>query len=171
MEVSFVSYCNLVRLCGGTLLGDLLVIPGTMLSVLPEVREHGQGSLCILYTDQLVVRHLRGLDWSLDHCTFYHIESLVHCVRAYDHDVWTRLNAGSPPACPVASSPPKTLQSWCGHPHPVVDPCSCHGHPISVAPKRPAGTGENLAMKKTGQWRARTPGLEINHLLSHPGQL
>lgn len=82
-----------------------------MLSVLPEVREHGLGSLCILYTDQWVVRHLRGLDWSLDHCTFYHINSLVHCVRAYDHDVWTLLNARSPPACPLASSPSQTLQS------------------------------------------------------------
>lgn len=81
-EVSFVSYCNFTRLRWGALLADLLAIPGTMLSVLPEVREHGQGCLCILYADQLVVRHLRGLDWSLDHCTFYHIDSLVHCVRA-----------------------------------------------------------------------------------------
>lgn len=80
MEASFVSYCNLVRLHGGALLADLLVIPRTMLSVLPEVQEHGQGSQCIRYTDQLVVRHLCGLDWSLDHHTFYHIDSLVHCV-------------------------------------------------------------------------------------------
>ena len=47
----------------------------------------------------------------------------------------------------MASSPPEALQPWCGHPHPVVDPCSCQGHPIPVAPKRPAGRGENLAMK------------------------
>ena len=127
MEVSFVSYCNLVRLYGVTLLVDLLVIAGTMLSVLPEVREHGQGSLCILYTDQLVVRRLRRLDWSLDHCTFYHIESLVHCVRAYDHDVWTCLNAGSPSACPWPPAPQRPsssgvdtpIQSWT--PAPAMD--------------------------------------------------
>ena len=81
--------------------------------------EHGQGSLGILYTDRSVVRHLHGLDRSPDLCTFYHIHSLVDSVRAYDHEVWTGKIGGSPPACHVASSPPQTLQSCHGHPHPI----------------------------------------------------
>ena len=61
------------------------------------------GSFCLGYTDCSLVRHLQGLDWSLDHCTFF-IDSLVHCAQAYNHDVWTCKISGSPPACPMASS-------------------------------------------------------------------
>ena len=69
-----------------------------MLSVLPGVWELSQGSLCIRYTDNSVVRHLYELDRPLGHCTFYLIDSLVHCVQAYDHDVWTHKIGGSPTA-------------------------------------------------------------------------
>ncbi|XP_046299271.1 regucalcin-like, partial [Marmota monax] len=33
--------------------------------------------------------HPNGLDWSLDHCTLYHVDSLVYCVRAYDYNMQT----------------------------------------------------------------------------------
>uniref|UniRef100_A0A8C5YYX0 Regucalcin n=1 Tax=Marmota marmota marmota TaxID=9994 RepID=A0A8C5YYX0_MARMA len=33
--------------------------------------------------------HPNGLDWSLDHCTLYHVDSLVYSVRAYDYNVQT----------------------------------------------------------------------------------
>ncbi|XP_055991068.1 regucalcin-like [Sorex fumeus] len=61
----------------------------------PGVWEPGQGSLYTLYADHSVVRYLHGLgipnglDWSLDHRTFYHIDSLDRCVRAYDYQVET----------------------------------------------------------------------------------
>lgn len=61
----------------------------------PGVWEPGQGSLYTLYTDHSVVRYLHGLgipnglDWSLDHRTFYHIDSLDRCVRAYDYQMET----------------------------------------------------------------------------------
>ncbi|XP_045402544.1 regucalcin-like [Lemur catta] len=59
----------------------------------PGVWERGQGSLYTLQADGSVVRRLdglgipNGLDWSLDHGTFYHVDSLEHCVRAYDYDL------------------------------------------------------------------------------------
>nr|XP_010600829.1 regucalcin-like [Loxodonta africana] len=61
----------------------------------PGVWERGQGSLYTLYADGSVVRHLdrlgisNGLDWSLDHRTFYHVDSLEYVVRAYDYDLPT----------------------------------------------------------------------------------
>lgn len=128
MEVSFVSYCNLVRLPGGTLLVDLLVIPGTMLSVLPKC-----GSMA-----RAPCAYSTLTSWWSGTCTGWTgpINSLVLRVRAYICDVWTHKIGGSPPACPRASSSRQTLQSWCGHPHLVMDSCSCRGHPIPLAPKR-----------------------------------
>ncbi|KAM5127297.1 regucalcin-like isoform 1-T6 [Callospermophilus lateralis] len=61
----------------------------------PGVWEPGQGSLYTLYADRSVVRQLdqlgipNGLDWSLDHRTLYHVDSLDYSVRAYDYDVQT----------------------------------------------------------------------------------
>uniref|UniRef100_A0A8C0ZNX8 Regucalcin n=1 Tax=Castor canadensis TaxID=51338 RepID=A0A8C0ZNX8_CASCN len=61
----------------------------------PGVWEPRQGSLYSLHADYSVVRHLdrlgipNGLDWSPDHRTFYHVDSLEYCVRAYDYDVQT----------------------------------------------------------------------------------
>ncbi|XP_073918568.1 regucalcin-like isoform X2 [Castor canadensis] len=61
----------------------------------PGVWEPRQGSLYSLHADYSVVRHLErlgipnGLDWSPDHRTFYHVDSLEYCVRAYDYDVQT----------------------------------------------------------------------------------
>ncbi|XP_077890143.1 regucalcin-like isoform X3 [Ictidomys tridecemlineatus] len=61
----------------------------------PGVWEPGQGSLYTLFADCPVVRQLdqlgihNGLDWSLDHRTLYHVDSLDYSVRAYDYDVQT----------------------------------------------------------------------------------
>nr|XP_027780854.1 regucalcin-like [Marmota flaviventris] len=61
----------------------------------PGLWEPGQGSLYTLYADRSVVRQLdqlgipNGLDWSLDHRTLYHVDSLDYSVRAYDYDVQT----------------------------------------------------------------------------------
>ncbi|VTJ91983.1 Hypothetical predicted protein, partial [Marmota monax] len=33
--------------------------------------------------------HPNRLDWSLDHRTLYHVDSLVYSVRAYDYNVQT----------------------------------------------------------------------------------
>ncbi|XP_015332646.2 regucalcin-like [Marmota marmota marmota] len=61
----------------------------------PGLWEAGQGSLYTLYADRSVVRQLdqlgipNGLDWSLDHRTLYHVDSLDYSVRAYDYDVPT----------------------------------------------------------------------------------
>ncbi|XP_053435769.1 regucalcin-like isoform X2 [Nycticebus coucang] len=61
----------------------------------PGMWARGQGSLYTLYGDGSVVRHLEGLgipnglDWSLDHRTFYHVDSLDYCVRAFDYDIQT----------------------------------------------------------------------------------
>ncbi|XP_006164595.1 regucalcin-like [Tupaia chinensis] len=61
----------------------------------PGVWEPGQGSLYALDAERSVVRHLsrlgipNGLDWSLDHRIFYHVDSLDYAVRAYDYDVAT----------------------------------------------------------------------------------
>ncbi|XP_075415830.1 regucalcin-like [Tenrec ecaudatus] len=59
----------------------------------PGVWAHGQGSLYTLYADGSVVRQQDGLgipngmDWSLDHRTFYHVDSLQYAVHAYDYDL------------------------------------------------------------------------------------
>ena len=74
-----------------------------MLKCPPRSMGASLGSLRIVHTDCSVVRHLQGLDWSLDHCTFF-IHSLVPCAQACNHDVWTCKISGSPPACPMASS-------------------------------------------------------------------
>ncbi|XP_076966668.1 regucalcin-like [Callospermophilus lateralis] len=61
----------------------------------PGVWEPGQGSLYTLYTDHSVLRQLdqlgipNGLDWSLDHRTLYHMDSLDYSVRVYDYDLQT----------------------------------------------------------------------------------
>ncbi|XP_006903484.1 PREDICTED: regucalcin-like, partial [Elephantulus edwardii] len=61
----------------------------------PGVWEPGQGALYTLYADGSVVQQLdglgisNGLDWSLDHRTFYHVDSLDYAVRAYDYDTQT----------------------------------------------------------------------------------
>ncbi|KAG3273301.1 regucalcin-like [Ictidomys tridecemlineatus] len=61
----------------------------------PGMWEPGQGSLYTLFADRSVVRQLdqlgihNGLDWSLDHRTLYHVDSLDYSVRAYDYDVQT----------------------------------------------------------------------------------
>lgn len=69
---------------------------GTMaLEVSPGVLERKQGSLFTLHTDLSVVRHFdqvdlsNGLDWSLDHRTFYYIDSLTYLVEAFDYDINT----------------------------------------------------------------------------------
>ncbi|XP_068929017.1 regucalcin-like isoform X3 [Petaurus breviceps papuanus] len=59
----------------------------------PGVREKEQGSLYTLFSDCSVVRQLdrlgisNGLDWSLDHQIFYHIDSLTYAVHAFDYDL------------------------------------------------------------------------------------
>ncbi|XP_075855318.1 regucalcin-like [Microcebus murinus] len=61
----------------------------------PGEWQRGQGSLYSLQPDGSVARRLHGLgisnglDWSLDHRTFYHVDSLEYCVRAYDYDTHT----------------------------------------------------------------------------------
>ncbi|XP_006876320.1 PREDICTED: regucalcin-like [Chrysochloris asiatica] len=61
----------------------------------PGVWSHGQGSVYTLYADGSVMRHLdglgisNGLDWSMDHRTFYHVDSLGYTVQAYDYDLMT----------------------------------------------------------------------------------
>ncbi|KAM5189798.1 regucalcin-like [Callospermophilus lateralis] len=61
----------------------------------PGVWEPGQGSLYTLHADRSVVRQLNqlgipnGLDWSLDHRTLYHVDSLDYSVWSYDYDVQT----------------------------------------------------------------------------------
>uniref|UniRef100_A0A8C9P5U6 Regucalcin n=1 Tax=Spermophilus dauricus TaxID=99837 RepID=A0A8C9P5U6_SPEDA len=68
---------------------------GRFVASAPGVWEPGQGSLYTLYADRSVVRQLdqlgipNGLDWSLDHRTLYHVDSLDYSVRAYDYDVQT----------------------------------------------------------------------------------
>ncbi|XP_066562165.1 regucalcin [Amia ocellicauda] len=66
---------------------------GTMsLEVRPTVVERNQGSLFMLNPDHSVVRHFdqvdisNGMDWSLDHKTFYYIDSLSFKVDAFDYD-------------------------------------------------------------------------------------
>uniref|UniRef100_A0A8C6YX06 Regucalcin n=1 Tax=Nothoprocta perdicaria TaxID=30464 RepID=A0A8C6YX06_NOTPE len=59
----------------------------------PGVRARWQGALYTLYPDYSVVKQLdqldisNGLDWSLDHRTFFHIDSLTYAVHAFSYDV------------------------------------------------------------------------------------
>lgn len=57
--------------------------------------ERNQGSLYTLCPDLSVVKHFdqvdisNGLDWSLDHKTFFYIDSLSYSVDAFDYDIQT----------------------------------------------------------------------------------
>ncbi|XP_027582163.2 regucalcin [Pipra filicauda] len=61
----------------------------------PAVLERHQGSLYTLFSDLSVVKHFdqvdisNGLDWSLDHKTFFYIDSLSYSVDAFDYDLQT----------------------------------------------------------------------------------
>ncbi|XP_006009938.1 regucalcin isoform X2 [Latimeria chalumnae] len=70
------------------------VFAGTMaLEVRPAELERHQGSLYTLHADHSVVKHFdqvdisNGLDWSLDHKTFYYIDSLSFAVDAFNYDL------------------------------------------------------------------------------------
>ncbi|XP_052520814.1 regucalcin [Tympanuchus pallidicinctus] len=69
---------------------------GTMAEeIRPAVLESRQGSLYTLCPDHSVVKHFdqvdisNGLDWSLDHRTFFYIDSLTYSVDAFDYDLQT----------------------------------------------------------------------------------
>ncbi|KAH0624656.1 hypothetical protein JD844_032329 [Phrynosoma platyrhinos] len=69
---------------------------GTMAEeIRPAVLERHQGSLYTLFPDHSVVKHFdkvsisNGLDWSLDHRTFFYIDSLSYSVDAFDYDLQT----------------------------------------------------------------------------------
>lgn len=59
------------------------------------VRARQQGALYTLFPDHSVIKQLdhldisNGLDWSLDHRTFYHIDSLAYAVHSFSYDVCT----------------------------------------------------------------------------------
>lgn len=63
----------------------------------PGVRARRQGALYTLFPDHSVIKQLdqvdisNGLDWSLDHRTFFHIDSLAYAVHAFSYDVHTGL--------------------------------------------------------------------------------
>ncbi|XP_029458925.1 regucalcin [Rhinatrema bivittatum] len=69
---------------------------GTMAQELqPAVVERRQGSLFVLLPDHSVTKYFNqidisnGLDWSLDHKTFFYIDSLSYSVDAFDYDLKT----------------------------------------------------------------------------------
>ncbi|KAL4656864.1 regucalcin [Arapaima gigas] len=69
---------------------------GTMgLESKPAELERKQGALFTLNADHTVMKHFdqvdlsNGLDWSLDHQTFYYIDSLSYKVEAFDYDIVT----------------------------------------------------------------------------------
>lgn len=71
-------------------------ISGTMAEeTAPGVRARRQGALYTLFPDLSVIKQLdqvdisNGLDWSLDHRTFFHIDSLAYAVHAFNYDVHT----------------------------------------------------------------------------------
>ncbi|XP_060091083.1 regucalcin-like isoform X1 [Heteronotia binoei] len=61
----------------------------------PGVRARCQGALYTLFPDYSVVKQLdhvnisNGLEWSLDHRIFFHIDSLAYAVHAYNYDECT----------------------------------------------------------------------------------
>lgn len=61
----------------------------------PGVRARRQGALYTLFPNHSVIKQLdqvdisNGLDWSLDHRTFFHIDSLAYAVHAFSYDVHT----------------------------------------------------------------------------------
>ena len=65
------------------------------IEVRPGELERKQGSLYTLYPNHTVVKHFdqvdisNGLEWSLDHRTFYYIDSLAYTVDAFDYDLST----------------------------------------------------------------------------------
>ncbi|XP_034287290.1 regucalcin [Pantherophis guttatus] len=72
------------------------LVAGTMSQeIRPAVVERHQGSLYTLFSDHSVVKHFdkvdisNGLDWSLDHRTFFYIDSLSYHVDAFDYDLQT----------------------------------------------------------------------------------
>lgn len=69
---------------------------GTMAEeIRPAVLEREQGSFYTLLPDHSIVKHFNkvdisnGLDWSLDHRTFFYIDSLSYAVDAFDYDLHT----------------------------------------------------------------------------------
>ncbi|KAM6446375.1 regucalcin isoform 1-T3 [Liasis olivaceus] len=69
---------------------------GTMAEeIRPAVLERHQGSLYTLFPDHSVVKNFdkvdisNGLDWSLDHRTFFYIDSLSYHVDAFDYGLQT----------------------------------------------------------------------------------
>ncbi|XP_063068516.1 regucalcin [Engraulis encrasicolus] len=67
---------------------------GTMaIETRPGELERKQGSLYTLHPNHTVVKHFdkvdisNGLEWSLDHRTFYYIDSLAYTIDAFDYDI------------------------------------------------------------------------------------
>ncbi|XP_018605483.1 regucalcin [Scleropages formosus] len=67
---------------------------GTMsIEIKPGVQDMKEGALFMLQPDHTVVKHFdqvhlsNGLDWSLDHRTFYYIDSFSYKVQAFDYDI------------------------------------------------------------------------------------
>uniref|UniRef100_UPI004038F217 regucalcin-like n=1 Tax=Callospermophilus lateralis TaxID=76772 RepID=UPI004038F217 len=135
-------------------------VAGTMPEVsAPGVWELGQGSLYTLYADRSVVRQLdqlgipKGLDWSLDHHTLYHVDGLDYSVRAYDYDeAWVGTTVASPPRLPqrkASVASPHTLPGW-GH-RDQPPPHHPWANPRQVCQLEPEqGMPDGLCMDNTG---------------------
>ncbi|XP_067418641.1 regucalcin-like, partial [Emydura macquarii macquarii] len=88
------AYLVSVELCFQ--MNDPVILVGTMAEeIRPAVLERHQGALYTLFPDHSVVKHFdqvdisNGLDWSLDHKTFFYIDSLSYSVDAFDYDLHT----------------------------------------------------------------------------------
>ncbi|XP_062983576.1 regucalcin-like [Elgaria multicarinata webbii] len=61
----------------------------------PGLRARHQGALYTLFPDRCVMKQLEqvdisnGLDWSLDHRTFFYIDSLAYAVNAFNYELYT----------------------------------------------------------------------------------